>query len=136
MDYEKEVNEALYAGRNALSSLNEARSMLSSARGWGIYDTFFKGGWISGLIKHSKMRDAEDCIANARDSLINFNNELNDLNLLGINLDTTDLLGFADIFFDGFLADILMQSRIREACEQVDCAIAKVESLISRLETL
>lgn len=136
MDFEKERAEALAAGKNALSSLEEARSMLSSARGWGIYDTFFSGGWISGLIKHSKMNDAEVCIDQARNDLIRFNNELHDLNLLGINLNTGDLLGFADIFFDGFLTDILMQSRIKDACNQIDNAIYKVKSLITQLENI
>ena len=136
MDFEKERDEALDAGYAALSSLREARDMLGSARGWGIYDTFFKGGWISGLIKHSKMNDAESCIQQARYDLVRFNEELQDLNLMGINLKTGDLLGFADIFFDGFLADILMQSRIKEACNQVDNAISRVQSLVNELENL
>lgn len=136
MDFEKERDEALDAGYAALSSLKEARDMLGSARGWGIYDTFFKGGWISGLIKHSKMNDAENCITQARNNLTWFNDELHDLDLIGINLNTGDLLGFADIFFDGFLADILMQSRIKDACDQVDSAIAKVQAIINQLETL
>ena len=136
MDFEKERDEALAAGRAALSSLQEAREMLSSARGWGIYDTFFKGGFISGLIKHSKMDNAEQCIEQARYDLMRFNTELHDLDLMGINLNTGDLLGFADIFFDGFLSDILMQSRIKDACDGVDNAIAKVQSLITQLENL
>ena len=136
MDFEKERDEALAAGRAALSSLQEAREMLSSARGWGIYDTFFKGGFISGLIKHSKMDNAEQCIEQARYDLMRFNTELHDLDLMGINLNTGDLLGFADIFFDGFLSDILMQSRIKDACNELDDAIAKVSSLIARLERL
>ena len=136
MDFEKERNEALAAGRAALSSLQEAREMLSSARGWGIYDTFFKGGFISGLIKHSKMDNAEQCIEQARYDLMRFNTELHDLDLMGINLNTGDLLGFADIFFDGFLSDILMQSRIKDACNDLDNAIAKVRSLVSELENL
>jgi len=127
MDFEKEWAEALAVGKNALSSLEEARSMLSSARGWGIYDTFFSSGWISGLIKHSKMNDAEACINQARKDLICFNDELHDLDLMRINLNTGDILGIADISFDGFLTDILMQSRIKDACEQVDNAINKVK---------
>ena len=136
MDFEKERDEALAAGRAALSSLQDAREMLSSARGWGIYDTFFKGGFISGLIKHSKMDNAEQCIEQARYDLMRFNTELHDLDLMGINLNTGDLLGFADIFFDGFLSDILMQSRIKDACDDVDNAISKVQSLITQLERL
>ena len=66
-------------------------------------------------LKHSKMDNAEQCIEQARYDLMRFNTELHDLDLMGINLNTGDLLGFADIFFDGFLSDILMQSRIKNA---------------------
>jgi len=136
MDFEKERLEALNAGRAALSSLQAARQQLSSARGWGIYDTFFSGGFISGLIKHSKMNNAEECINRAKYDLQRFNTELHDLNLMGINLNTGDLLGFADLFFDGFLSDFLMQGRIREACGQVDDAINKVQMIINSLENM
>ena len=136
MDFEKERREALAAGRDALSSLENARQMLSSARGWGIFDIVSKGGLISGLIKHSKMNEAEACINRAQSDLARFNDELQDLNLMGINLNTGDLLGFADIIFDGFLTDMLMQNRIVEASNQVDNAIYRVRSLISQLENL
>ena len=136
MDFEKERREALAAGRTALSNLEDARNMLSRARGWGIYDTFFKGGFVSGLIKHSRMRDAEACIDQARDSLIGFSNELRDLNLTGINLQTGDLIGLADIFCDSFLTDILMQGRIANACSQIDNAISRVRSLMKQLERM
>jgi len=136
IDFDKEKEEAIRAGKKALSSLINARELLSSARGWGIYDTFFKGGFISGLIKHSKMADAKECIDQAKADLESFNKELHDLDLKGINLSTDDFLGIADIFFDGFLADILMQERIRDACEQTDAAIAKVQSIIATLERM
>jgi len=136
MDFEKERIEALDAGRRALSSLREAREQLSSARGWGIYDTFFNGGFLSGLIKHSKMDNASQCIERAKYDLQSFNQELQDLNLSGINLETSDLLGFADILFDGFLTDFLMQGRIKDACNQVDSAISRVEAIIARLENV
>lgn len=134
MDFEKERTEAINAGYTAISSLENARNMLGSARGWGIYDTFFKGGLISGLIKHSKMNRAQECIDQVKNDLTRFNDELHDLDLTGINLDTKDLLGFADIFCDGFLTDILMQSRIKEAYGQVDQAIGKVRAAIAQLE--
>ena len=136
MNFEKERREALSAGRSALASLEKARNLLSGAKGWGIYDTFFKGGFISGMIKHSKMEEAQDCIRQAKKDLMNFNKELLDLNLSGIKLNTNDLLGIADIISDGFLADILMQNRISEAYNQVENAIYKVRSLISSLERM
>ena len=46
-----------------------------------------------------------------------------------------DFLSFADYFFDGFLADMMVQSRIREAQRQVNDAIYRVENILSRLRT-
>ena len=37
-NYEKEKQEAIEAGKKALSSLRKAQEYLDSARGWGIYD--------------------------------------------------------------------------------------------------
>jgi len=136
IDFEKERLEALRAGRTALASLQEARRQLSKARGWGIYDTFFKGGFVSGLIKHSKMNNAQNCITRAGYDLQRFTDELHDLDLMGINLDTGDLLGFADLLFDGFIVDIFMQGRIRKARAQVDDAIYEVKTIIRTLEKL
>lgn len=136
MGFDKERAEAISAGNAAISSLEKARNMLASARGWGIYDTFFKGGLVSGLIKHSKMNRAEECIRQAKHDLERFNNELRDIDLMVINLDTKDLLGFADILCDGFLTDILMQNRIKEACSQVDLAISKVKSITTQLKSI
>ena len=134
MDYEKERQEAIDAGYAAMDALEEARDYLSSARSWGIFDTFFKGGLISGLVKHSKMNDAQACIQRAKYALSRFNSELGDLSLSGINIDTGDLLGFADLFFDGLLSDLMMQSRIKDAQYQIDEAISKIQRILDRLE--
>ena len=135
-DLEKEKNEAISAGYAALRTLNEAKEKLSSARGWGIYDTFFGGGLISSAIKHSKMDDAKYLIDDAQRKLQIFNDELQDLKLSGINLETFDLLGMADLLFDGFLWDMLTQGRIADARNAVDDAIIKVNNLLAKLDTL
>lgn len=134
MDWEKEKQEALDAGYAAMDALEEARDYLDSARKWGIVDTLSNKGFIFGMIKHSKMRDAEACIQNAQNALVRFNNELSDLDLSGINVDTHDLLGIADIFFDGIVADLFMQSRIKDAQYQVDRAIDEIQRILDRIE--
>lgn len=54
----REIQEAIEAADVALDHLERAKRCLSSASGWGLFDTL-GGGFISGLIKHSKMSDAE-----------------------------------------------------------------------------
>ena len=132
-DYERERREAIQAGNRALRSLQEAYRSLDSAKGWGIYD-IVGGGFISSLIKHSKMDEAQEYLQEARYDLSRFESELQDLDRFeNINLETKDFLGIADLLFDGLLADALMQSRINEARSQVRTAIRRVEDILQRL---
>ena len=134
IDFEKERTEAITSGYEALNALNAAKDRLSSARGWGIFDTFFGGGFISSAIKHSNMSEAKEMIEQAQYKLQRFNRELGDLQLAGLKLDTFDLVGIGDLFFDGFLWDIISQGRIADAREKVDNAISQVKRIISNLE--
>lgn len=132
-DYNKERAEAIEAGERAESSLRNALSALDSARGWGVYD-LLGGGIISTLIKHSKMDKASEYVEAAKRDLMRFSRELGDIReYADIDLSTGDFWGFADWFFDGFLADWMMQDRINEARRQVQQAIARVDAVLSRL---
>ncbi len=127
----KEVQEAIGAADNALYHLNNARRYLGSAGNWGLLD-LFGGGMISGLIKHSKMRDAEYQIELARDAVQAFSRELQDVSgYSSIHID--GFLTFADFFFDGFLADVFVQSKIGDAKRQCDDAIRQVEMIRAEL---
>ncbi len=132
-DVYKETQEAIDAGERALSSLRAAQRELSSARNWGIYD-LLGGGFISTLIKHNKMDNAQAYMEQAKYDLNSFSRELSDVNMaVNLNIDTHDFLTFADWFFDGFIADWLVQDRINEARSQVDEAIRRVESIVRQL---
>ena len=135
-DYKREVNEAIQAGNRALRSLQQARDSLNSAGNWGIVD-LLGGGLISTFAKHSKMNDAERQIEQARSDLRQFRKELTDVDAFAdIHIETGDFLAFADYFFDGFIADWMMQSRINDAKKQVDDAIQKVETVLKRLRAI
>lgn len=130
---EREVREALAAGREALDYLNRARECLNSAGNWGLLD-LFGGGLLSTFVKHSKMNDAEELIQQARSALQRFQRELMDVdNVAEFHIETGDFLSFADYFFDGFIADWLVQSRISDAKRQVDNAIRKVNYIMDQL---
>ena len=129
-DMIREVREARAAGIRALNSLRRAQKSLDSARNWGIFD-LFGGGMISGLMKHSRLSDAQQCIEQARYDLQAFRDELMDVNLPNIPMD--DFLTFADFFFDGFLADFMVQRRINQTRGQVENACRQVEDILRRL---
>ena len=132
-DRNKEIREAIAAGERAPSSMRAAQSSLDSARGWGILD-MFGGNLITGLIKHSKVSDASRYVDAARRDMGYFQNELQDIqDLQGLDIRIGDFLTFADFFWDGFLADILVQSKINDARRKIADAINRTESVVSKL---
>ena len=136
MDYQREVNEAIQAAGQALRSLQQAKESLKSAGNWGIWD-MLGGGLISTFVKHSKMEDVERLVQQARSDLKRLQKELMDVDTVAeFHIETGDFLSFADYFFDGLIADWLVQSRINEAKRQVDSAIQKVEEVLRRLRAL
>lgn len=126
----KEVKEAIAAGTRALGSLRSAQEYLNSARKWGVVD-MVGGGLFSTLVKHSKMDDAAEYLEKARVDLKRFQKELRDVNvMMDLRMEINSFLSFADIVFDGLIADYLVQTKINEAREQVEEAIDRVESLL------
>ena len=128
----KEINEAINAADDALYHLNRARKSLNSAGNWGLVD-IFGGDLISGLVKHSKMGNAEREIEEAKLSLQRFSKELRDVSGYS-SIHINDFLTFADFIFDGFLADIIVQSKISEAKRQCDKAIRQVSDIKKELQ--
>mgnify|MGYP006959229868 CR=1 FL=1 len=132
-DRDKEIGEAVRAGERALSSLREAERQLNSAGNWGLVD-IFGGNTISGLMKHMKVNNASRCVDDARRDLAVFRDELGDIrDIEGLNVDIDGFLTFADFFFDGFVADIFVQSKIRDGQRQVREAIRRVEDILQAL---
>lgn len=105
-------------------SLRAAREELQKAGNWGIVD-LFGGGFITNLIKHSKMDNASHLMENAKYDLKKFQKELRDVTInTDLSIDCGGFLTFADFFWDGVVADWLVQSKINDAKRQVDDAIA------------
>ena len=134
MNQEIEIREAIMAGERALSSLNAAQEKLNSARNWGIFD-LFGGGFIADMVKHGKLNDASQYMENAKRDLQVFQKELSDVNVsCGLRLDIGSFLTFADFFFDGVVADYLVQSKIADARSEVEHAIERVNQILGELK--
>lgn len=130
----KELQEAIMAGKRAFTSLRLAKEKLDSARNWGIFD-LLGGGFFTDVVKHSKLKDASSYVEKAKGDLRIFQRELQDVQQIGeIKIEVGGFLSFADFFFDGLVADYLVQSKISEARRQVDDAIYRVEGLLRQLE--
>jgi len=125
----QEVREAIAAADMAIMSLERARKELDSARRWGLWD-IFGGGLLSTLGKHSRMDEANAAMNEAKRHLRNLKRELLDVRVSeDFKLDVGNFLSFADYFFDGFVADFMVQSRINDALEQVEEAIRKIRNI-------
>lgn len=135
-DKDKEIREAIQGGERALLALNEAERYLSSASGWGIWD-MLGGGFISGMMKHAKMDDAQRSMEKVQYELQNFSRELRDVQMNGafqINFD--GFTKFIDIFCDNLLVDMLVQSKISDAKKNVAVTKQRVEDVIRQLEQM
>ena len=53
--------------------------------------------------------------------------------LLNLRMEIGGFLSFADFFFDGFVADYLVQSKIASARKQVEDAIVNVTNVLEAL---
>ncbi|WP_367932648.1 hypothetical protein [Enterocloster citroniae] len=132
----KEIPEAIAAANRALASLEEARQYLSKAAGWGIWD-MLGGGLFGTFMKHSRMEEARQSMESARLQLRRLKRELLDVDLPGeFKLDVGNFLTFADYFFDGIVADWMVQSKINEASDQVREAVDRVTRIRGQLYDL
>ena len=130
---EKEIQEAIFSGKVALECLGKAKKSLDSAGNWGLVD-IFGGGLISGIMKHSRIDDAKAEMDAARYALRKFKDQLDDVRDIDLtSIDIGSFTTFADFFFDGFLMDFVVQSKISEAKRQVDEAIWKVKGILETL---
>ena len=92
-DIGKEKREAIDAGYRAINSLKTARDNLNSAKNWGLLD-MFGGGFLSTMLKHSKIDQARQNMEQAKYDLRNFSRELNDVNIAcDLNINIGDLSG-------------------------------------------
>lgn len=130
----KEIREARAAGQRSLMSLQDAQRTLKSAGNWGVMD-MLGGGLFSGIMKHSKLNNANQQMEQARNELQGFQKELRDINVPGgFRVDVSDFLMFADFFFDGLIADWMVQSKISDAKSQVSEAIEKIQKVLNDLD--
>lgn len=128
-----EIREAIAAADVALDHLEAAANQLDRAGSWGIAD-MLGGGFLSTLMKHRRMDDADEELEAARDAVRAFARELADVDRsLDLDLDTGGFLGFADYFFDGIIADWMVQSKIDKAKSQVERAVREIVAVRNQL---
>ena len=116
----KEINDVKDILRELIPLTEEAMEKFRSARNWGFFD-ILGGGFLTNLIKHSKLSSARDIMAQINTLLNALQRELNDIIIpTDFNMGSASFATFADFVFDGFLADVYMQSKIMSSLDQVE----------------
>lgn len=128
----KEINEAISACDDTLDLINKGIDKLSSARGWGIYDTFFDGGLFSSLMKHGKLDDAKHIFDKINKQLIVLQKELSDIDFDFVKYNNLSSLNtFLDIMFDNIFSDFITQKNINENLDKLKYLKRDVERVRS-----
>lgn len=131
----REIVEAIAAGKQALSTINEVLDSLDGAEGWATWDTFGGGGLLTDMMKHSQLDDAQEKINRLQVELRNLKTELADVEIHAqLQVQVEEFLKFADYFFDGLFADWAVMDRIDESITEVKHTKSEVLSVIGKLE--
>ena len=123
-NYLKEIDEALQAGYQLKSHLEEAIKYLKKAQDWGIFD-MMGGDFFSGIMKHNR----------AKYKLQKFQKELKDLQDLHFDIISINgsLLVF-DYIFDNIFTDWIVQSKINKSVKNIEDSYQQVNQLLNDLE--
>jgi hypothetical protein len=129
---QKELQEAVQAGDLAEDALKHVQSELSSAENWGTFD-MLGGGGLTTWMKHTRIDSARDQARVAQRRLRVFEEELADADKrLNVALDKIGGFSkFADFFFDGLIADWIVQSRVQEASKACDSVLDEVSATLA-----
>lgn len=132
----KEISEAIFAGNQAMNTVNEILTDLNDAEGWGIWD-LAGGGLMSDLVKHNCLDEAQENVQKLQGEPLRFKTELADVSVdaqLQVRVD--GFLRFADYFFDGLFADWTVLDHINESQGEVIKVQSQIRQLLSNLTAM
>ncbi len=130
----KEIEEAILAGNRALQALEAVEMSLNSARNWGVWD-LLGGGFISGMMKHSRLDEAQSKMDYAVKQIQHFNKEIGEVQSFeGIQMNFDGLIKGIDYFLDSFMVDFMVQREVKQRQEQIIALKSKVKDAIYKLQ--
>ncbi|MCU4671258.1 hypothetical protein ACFQRL_01475 [Microbacterium fluvii] len=131
---QREVGEAVEALKTASAALGVAMAKLDSAGGWSTYDTFFGGGMVADLIKHSRISETTAAFTTVNRALERLSAELADLSTAGVRgLEISETLAVFDVLFDNILSDWMVRDRIARARVDADALRTRLVVLSGEL---
>ena len=123
------MNDTVYRLDMAIELLKKAQKSLSGAGVLGIWD-MLGGGMISSFLKHNSIEDARRYAQEAERilSTIDWSDSISSAPRIEIDR----ILAFLDIFFDGFVVDLVVQTKISRARQELDRALSALIDFRSR----
>ncbi len=129
----RELHEAISAGSAVLNSLDHAVSALQGAEKWGTVD-LLGGGMLTTAVKHGRVDEARRSMHRAQQHLRRFRRELGDLESdVSVSIHIGGFETFADYFFDGLIADWVVQSGIRNSLDRTTEMRSRVDTTVRAL---
>ena len=137
---DKELREALEAGEFAGTNLEAALEKLDAADLWSTWD-LFGGGILTDVMKYNNLDEAQKLMEQVQSSLRRYQAELADVaKIAQFDLQYSDMLRLADVFFDSFFADWMVSDHIADAARRLrevkDQLLETQESLRFDLEAV
>lgn len=122
----RELRETYRAAEDALASLRDLESALTSAHGLSSWDVFGGGAFIS-LMKHGQVRTARSRLATAQLRLRVMAREAEDLrDEPTLQLEGDPLTDFVDVFMDNMFTDWHVHTRLQTALAQTRVVMRRV----------
>ena len=135
---QKELDEAVCAGRRAQDIAVEVMNSLDEAKSWSTVD-IIGGGIVADLIKYDAIGNAKKMTDQLQLALRNFRTELGDVTgeMHGdIYTEMSSGLWFADYFFDNLFTDWLVRSKINESRNKVDQTCGQIQKILQNLNQI
>ncbi len=132
----KEIKEALSAGKASLSLAEDILKSLNTAQNYGTWD-MLGGGLLADLGKHNALDEAQRRVETLQVSLRRFHTELADVKVYAdMQVNIAGFERFADYFFDGLFTDWMVQNRISGSKSQIASTIKQLEDAVRKLENM
>ena len=116
--------------------VDDAERQFKSARNWGFID-IFGGGLIVNMIKHFKLGSVSETMNRIQALLQRLQSTVSHISIpADYSMSMATFATFADIVFDGIVADVYMQSKIMTSLDQVRKLRAQLEQVQAVLQKL
>lgn len=131
----RSVREGISACYRALPSLERAIRNMESARNWGVWD-IMGGGFLSTAVKHSRIDKMKQEIKDVEREIKALNTILSYVNLPSdMDIQIGGFATFADYFFDGLIADLFVQGKIKDSLNKLRDTYDKINKIKNSLQT-